>query len=115
MTGHAQYHDRAADFARNTHEAGALTLEQCRELARSHGFTHAVTFGGPVPLESWNPYGSNPGGANYRAGEAAWHGIPTTHEDGAFGIRDAQRLSWITPNAKPGPFALGVWRFERAS
>jgi len=34
-----------------------MTRAQIVDLMRERGFTHAVTFGGPVLLDDWFPYG----------------------------------------------------------
>ncbi len=65
------------------------------EEAKSKGFTHVRTVAGPVPLDSWSPYGSfsvNDGIENYL--DFSW--IDGSH------ARDGE------PSDK---FPAGVWEF----
>ena len=79
-----------------------MTRAQIVDLMRERGFTHAVTYGGPVPLDDWFPYGRQHA-LDYRGDVVS-----------SFQVKDHPKDQLPFPLA-PGDdaFVLGVWEFVR--
>lgn len=82
----------------------ALLLPDLKSKLRAMGYEGIVTYGGPIPLDEWNPYGMEPGGVNYS---------PDYHAKHAYrgAIRDDGKIEDM-PDGSPvpsGPFMAGVW------
>lgn len=79
---------------------GAQFREFVSEV-KSRGFTHVMTYGGPVALDEWHPYGLF-GGVN--------------DKDDTY-VSPTMRWTWVTEcSARDGdapdpPLAAGVWAF----
>jgi hypothetical protein len=71
------------------------------DQATSRGFTHVQTFGGPLPLSDWRPYGVF-NGSNM---EQYITGFEWLAEDKAADIPASPRLG--------NCIACGIWAFER--
>lgn len=78
-----------------------MTKAQIIAELKSRGYTAAVTMAGPIPLDDWDPYGSET--VNYQPGESKWQG---EFIDGDR-VRDIPRYPVM-----PG-FCLGVWEFDK--
>ena len=72
-----------------------MTRDQIIEVMQAQGFTHVITYGGPLPLNEWHPYNS-----------PTWKGeiIPGDR------VRDLPRNGELMDG-----FYLGVWSFTRES
>lgn len=68
----------------------------------TRGFTHVVTYGGPVPLPEWTPYGLC-GGVNDPDWKSATQQSLVFTWVSECEVTDAPKDS--------SPFAFGVWRF----
>jgi hypothetical protein len=69
------------------------------------GFTQVVSFGGPVPLDQWTPYGMTPNGINYRPSQKPYRG-EIQERNGETVVVDVP-----SDGKDPSPFVLGVWKF----
>lgn len=71
-------------------------MSDIRTQIRSQGFTHVLTYGGPVALDDWTPYGKHPDAIPfYLDGDTL-----REHEDPA--------------RPRPsGPVVTGLWRLLR--
>ena len=80
-----------------------MTLDELIKELKSRGYTQVITFGGPRPLDTWDPYGIE--GVN-RFGDSHYHGE----------IIDGDRVRDIPRTTNPETdrdFYLGVWSFTR--
>lgn len=82
-----------------------MTFAEFLADAQARGFTHVLTYGGPVALTDWHPYGLF-GGPNSRPGCT---------------VEATFQLRWINdheatdarPDGPQAPFVAGVWTFTR--
>jgi len=79
-----------------------MTLDELIKELKSRGYTQVITLGGPIPLETWDPYRME--GVN-RFGDRHYQGE----------IIDGDRVRDIPRDGKipEAPFVLCVWSFTR--
>lgn len=68
-----------------------MTRDETVAVLRAGGYSHMLTFAGPIPLDDWQPYGNGI--------EAGWRGVLRP---------DGKILDHMGAKARPDDI-LGVW------
>ena len=86
-----------------------IILQDIVSQAKARGFTHVMTYGGPMPLDTWEPYGilraDGTRGINNQM--ATWSHIPPLFQ----WIDDSRVRDGAGLPAPEWPLRGGIWEF----